>query len=148
MTPADLPAIFAAGWALPKPHGFLDHFRPLIDPEATFTQPMFPDAHGITDIENMFRRLFTLFPDMTLAITHTTAQTDTVYIESRCTATLGRKPVTFAVCDRFTVAGGAIRARHSFSDPLPVLLTGLRRPSSWPRLIRSRNSLGMPLSRA
>lgn len=138
MTPDEFPAAFAAGWALPKPDAFLDHFLPLIAPDAKFTQPMFPVAQGVTAIESMFRRLFILFPDMALAVVHTAVEADTVYIESLCTASLGRGPVEFTVCDRFSVANGAIRARHSFSDPLPVLLTGLRRPSAWPRLLRSR----------
>ncbi|QKG24555.1 nuclear transport factor 2 family protein [Actinomadura verrucosospora] len=138
MTPDRFPPILAAGWALPKPDGFLAHFRPLIHPRATFSQPMFPDARGIDQIETMFRRLFTLFPDMTLAIAHTAANEDTVYVESLCTATLGRRPVTFTVCDRFTIVDGTIRARHSYSDPLPVLLACLRSPATWPRLLRSR----------
>lgn len=140
MTPGDLPGVFAAGWALPKPDAFLDHFRPVIAPDATFVQPMFPDAHGRAAIEDMFRRLFVLFPDIALTVVRTAVQADTVYIESACTVTLGRGPVEFAVCDRFTVTGGAIRMRRSFSDPLPLLLTGLRRPSAWPRLVRSRLS--------
>lgn len=138
MTPDGFPPVFAAGWALPKPGPFLDHFRPLIHAEATFTQPMFPEARGITEIEDMFRRLFVVFPDLALTVRRTAAQADTIYIESDCTATLGRKPVLFKVCDRFTIAGGVIQERHSFSDPLPTLLTGLLRPSSWSRLIRSR----------
>ncbi|WP_158642366.1 nuclear transport factor 2 family protein [Actinomadura sp. WAC 06369] len=138
MTPGDFPAVFAAGWALPKPEGFLDHFRPLVHAEATFVQPMFADARGPAEVEGMFRRLFALFPDLRLTVVREAVADDTVYIESLCRASLGRGPVEFAVCDRFTVAGGTIRARRSFSDPLPVLLTGLRRPSSWPRLVRSR----------
>ncbi|MEW2352172.1 nuclear transport factor 2 family protein [Spirillospora sp. NPDC029432] len=148
MTPESFPSLFAAGWALPKPDGFLAHFRPLIDPEAVFTQPLFPDARGLEEIEDMFRRLFALFPDLALTVTANTVQHNTgqagtgqagtVYIESACTATLGREPVTFTVCDRFTIGGGTVRARHSYSDPLPVLLTALRRPSCWPRLVRSR----------
>lgn len=138
MTPDELPAAFAAGWALPKPDAFLDHFRPLIASDATFTQPMFPAAHGVTAIEGMFRRLFVLFPDMALTVVRTAVEGDTVYIESACTASLGRGPVEFSVCDRFTVVGGVIRTRRSFSDPLPVLLSGARRPSAWPRLLRSR----------
>ncbi|MEU9021299.1 nuclear transport factor 2 family protein [Actinomadura sp. NPDC048394] len=140
MTPGELPAVFAAGWALPKPDAFLDHFRPVIAPDATFVQPMFPDARGIAAIEDMFRKLFALFPDASLRVVGSAVQGDTVYIESTCTVTLGRKPAEFDVCDRFTLADGAIRTRRSFSDPLPLLLTGLRRPSAWPRLIRSRIS--------
>ncbi|MFD0902021.1 nuclear transport factor 2 family protein [Actinomadura sediminis] len=138
MTPGELPGLFAAGWARPKPEGFLRHFRPLIHAEATFVQPMFADAHGIAEVEGMFRRLFALFPDMGLTVVRDAVRDDTVYIESLCRATLGRAPVEFAVCDRFTVADGTIRARRSFSDPLPVLLAGLRRPACWPRLVRSR----------
>lgn len=138
MIPDEFPRAFAEGWALPKPDAFLGHFLPLIHGEAVFSQPMFPDAHGIAEIEDMFRRLFTLFPDMALAVRHSAVQGDTVFIESECTATLGRKPVRFRVCDRFVLVAGTISARQSYSDSLPVLLTGLRRPSSWPRLVRSR----------
>ncbi|SNT58246.1 Limonene-1,2-epoxide hydrolase [Actinomadura meyerae] len=136
--PAAFPAVFAEGWALPKPDGFLGHFRPLIHDEAVFTQPLFPDARGPGEVEGMFRRLFALFPDMGLTVRNSAVEGGTVFIESACTATLGRKPVRFRVCDRFTIADGTIRARASYSDPLPVLLTGLRRPSSWPRLLRAR----------
>ncbi|QKW38494.1 nuclear transport factor 2 family protein [Actinomadura sp. NAK00032] len=140
MTPDDFPAVFAEGWALPKPDAFLDHFRPLIHGDAVFTQPMFPDAHGLAEVERMFRRLFALFPDMDLTVRTSAVQGGTVFIESDCTATLGRKAVRFGVCDRFAIADGTIRARASYSDPLPVLLTGLRRPSCWPRLLRSRTA--------
>ena len=54
MTPAEFPALFAEGWALPKPEAFLDYFLPKIDAGATFRQPMFPDAHGPAQIERMF----------------------------------------------------------------------------------------------
>lgn len=137
MTPDELPSVFAAGWSLPKPNAFLDHFRPVLARHATFSQPMFPDAHGITEIEHMFVRLFRLLPDLSLTVSRAAVAREVVYIESACAATLGREPVTFSVCDRFTVAGGLIRTRRSFSDPLPVLLAGLRHPPAWPRLLRS-----------
>jgi hypothetical protein len=63
-----------------------------------------------------------------------------VFIESDCTATLGRKPIHFPVCDRFVIDNGKILNRRSYSDPTPVLLTALRRPTSWPRSLRSRTS--------
>lgn len=101
---------------------------------------MLPDAHGLAEVERTFRRLFALFPDMALTVRSSAVRGGTVFIESDCTATLGRKPVHFRVCDRFTVADGTIRARASYSDPLPVLLTGLRRPSSRPQLLRFRTT--------
>jgi hypothetical protein len=64
MTPEEFPAVFGEGWALPKPQPFLDHFLPLVHPQATFTQPMFGDAHGPAEVERMFRRLFVLLPDL------------------------------------------------------------------------------------
>ncbi len=136
MSPDELPAIFTHGWSLPKPDPFLAFFRPHIHPDATFIQPMFPDAHGITEIERMFSRLFTLLPDMSAQPRHHAVHDDVVFIESDCTATLGRRTVAFAVCDRFTLAEGHISERRSFSDPLGVIGATLRTPSSWPRALR------------
>ncbi len=138
MTPDELPELFAHGWALPKPDPFLEHFLPLIDHGATFTQPMFPVAYGHDQIATLFRRLFALLPDMTAIPTWTAVQGNTVFIESDCSATLGRKPVRFAVCDRFKIQDGKIIERQSHSDALPLVLTTLRRPTAWPRAITSR----------
>ncbi len=138
MTPDELPAIFTEGWTLPKPDAFLDYFRTHIHPDATFTQPMFPDAHGIAAIERMFTGLFSLLPDMTARPCHRSVAVDVVFIESRCAATLGRRTVTFDVCDRFVVTDGQIVERRSFSDPLGVIAATLRTPSSWPRAMRAR----------
>lgn len=64
MTTEDFPAVFAQGWALPKPDQFLDHFMPIIHRDATFTQPGFPVVVGHDQIQRMFRRLFTLLLDL------------------------------------------------------------------------------------
>jgi limonene-1,2-epoxide hydrolase len=140
MRPEDFPAVFAEGWALPKPGPFLDYFRPLIHDQATFTQPMFTTARGPGDIERMFRRLFALFPDLRADPQRSAVHGDNVFIESDCTATLGRKPVHFPVCDRFVIDNGKILNRRSYSDPTPVLVATLRRPTSWPRSLRSLTS--------
>ena len=118
MTPAEFPALFAEGWALPKPEAFLDYFLPKIDADATFRQPMFPDLTGTVRRSAIAR--------------------DVVFIESGFTAALGRKIVRFDVCDRFTIRNGKVADRRSFSDPQPVLLAVLGRPASWPRAIRAR----------
>jgi limonene-1,2-epoxide hydrolase len=138
VTPAEFPALFAEGWALPKPEAFLDYFLPKIDADATFRQPMFPDAHGPAQIERMFRQLFGLFPDLTCTVRRSAVAGDVVFIESGFTAALGRKIVRFDVCDRFTIRDGKVADRRSFSDPQPVLLAVLGRPASWPRAIRAR----------
>jgi limonene-1,2-epoxide hydrolase len=140
MTPEEFPAVFGQGWALPKPQPFLDHFLPLIHPQATFTQPMFPDAHGPTEVERMFRRLFTLLPDLIATPRRSAVHGDTVFIESDCKATLGTKPISFSVCDRFVIQDAKVFDRRSYSDPGPVLRAVLGRPRSWTRAVRSRIS--------
>lgn len=138
MTPEEFPKLFAEGWALPKADQFLDYFLPLIDPEATFTQPMFPMARGHDQIATLFRQLFVFLPDMTATPTHTAAQHDIVFIESDCSATLGREPVRFSVCDRFQIHDGKVINRRSYSDSLPLALRTLRHPSAWPRALKAR----------
>lgn len=140
VTPADFPGMFAEGWGLPKPDAFLAHFLPVIDTDATFRQPTFPDAHGLAQIEQMFRRFFVLFPDLTVTVCGFAIAGDIVFIESGCAATLGRTTVRFDVCDRFVIRNGKVVERRSFSDSLPVLLAVLARPASWPRAIRARTS--------
>lgn len=140
LTPADLPGMFAEGWALPKPDAFLAHFLPVIGADATFRQPMFPDAHGPAEIEQMFRRLFVLLPHLNVTVRRSAIAGDAVFIESGCTATLGRAAVRFGVCDRFLIRDGKVAERRAFSDPLPVLLAVLAHPANWPRVIRARAS--------
>jgi limonene-1,2-epoxide hydrolase len=138
MTPASFPAMFAEGWTLPKPDAFLDYFLPLISPDATFRQPVFPDARGPAQIEQMFRRLFVLFPDLTCTVRRSAIAGDVIFIESECTGSLGRTTVRFDVCDRFVIDNGMLADRRAFSDPQPILLAILRRPAAWPRAIRAR----------
>lgn len=138
MTAEEFPAIFAEGWALPKPGPFLDYFLPLIHGQAAFVQPMFPVARGPAEIERMFRRLFALLPDLIAEPRRHAVHGNAVFIESNCTATLGTKPVRFSVCDRFVIENGKILDRQSYSDPTAMILAVLRRPRSWRRAVRSR----------
>jgi len=138
VTPEDFPAVFAEGWALPKPGPFLDYFRPLIHDNATLVQPMFPDAHGPAEVERMFRRLFSLFPDLRAEMQRSALQGDAVFIESECTSELVRKVVHFSVCDRFVINDGRMLERRSYSDPMPVLLAVLGHPTMWRGALRSR----------
>jgi limonene-1,2-epoxide hydrolase len=138
MTPDEFPELFATGWALPKPDAFLDYFLPLIADDAVFSQPSFPDARGHVQIARMFRQLFTLFPDLTASPQRTAAAGDTVFIESTCATTIGRRTIQFAVCDRFVIRDGEIRQRRSHSDPIPTMVALALSPQAWARVIRSR----------
>jgi hypothetical protein len=88
VTPEQFPALFAEGWALPKPQPFLDHFMPLFHADARLIQPFFPDAHGSAEIERLFRRMFIQLPGMHLSPRRSAVDGDTVFIASKCTATL------------------------------------------------------------
>jgi hypothetical protein len=101
---------------------------------------MFPDAHGPTEVERMFRRLFTLLPDLVATPRRSAVHGDIVFIESDCAATLGTKPFSFSVCDRFVIHDDKVLDRRSYSDPGPVVRAVLGRPSSWTRAVRSRIS--------
>lgn len=137
MSPDELPAIFAEGWARPKPHGFLEFFMPRIASDAVFTQPVYGVCTGHEQIAHMFGRLFALLPDLRAEPTHVAVDGEVVFIESRCTATLGRRAHAFVVCDRFVIRDGQISERRSHSDPLPTTLKALRTPTAWPRLVRT-----------
>jgi limonene-1,2-epoxide hydrolase len=138
MTPEDFPDVFATGWALPKPDAFIDFFLPVIANDAVFSQPSFPDARGHDEIVHMFRQLFTLFPDMTAVPQYIANAGDTVFIESTCATTIGRRTINFMVCDRFVIRDGQIQQRRSHSDPIPTMVALARSPRAWARAIRSR----------
>jgi limonene-1,2-epoxide hydrolase len=138
MRPDEFPGVFTHGWTLPKPDAFLDYFLPLISTDAVFVQPGFPDAKGHAQIAQTFRRLFTLFPDLSATPLYSAATDDTVFIESICAATAGRRSVQFEVCDRFVIRDDRIVLRRSYSDPTSTILAVGRSPSSWPRVIKSR----------
>jgi limonene-1,2-epoxide hydrolase len=136
--PDEFPAAFTYGWALPRPDAFLDYFLPVIAPDAMFVQPGFPNAHGHSQIARMFRRLFTLFPDLTATPECSAVAGDTVFIASTCATTIGRRVVQFDVCDRFLIRDGKIVQRRSYSDPTPTMLQLARNPTTWARVVKSR----------
>ena len=138
MTPDEFPAAFAHGWSLAKPDAFLEYFLPLIADDAVFVQPGFPDARGSAQIARMFRRLFTLFPDLTTTLQSSAVAGDTVFISSACATTIGRRAVEFDVCDRFVIDGGTIVSRRSHADPTRTLLALARSPTGWKRVAASR----------
>jgi limonene-1,2-epoxide hydrolase len=137
LTPALFVDSFAEGWLLPKPGEFLDHFRPLMHPAVTLTQPLFPEAHGIEGFNTLFTRMFSLFLDLTVTVQRSITDDRTAVIESAVTTRLGRKTLHADVCDRFTIEDGLVIQRHSYFDPTPLLFATVRSPTAWPRVARS-----------
>jgi SnoaL-like domain len=79
---------FAQGWALPKPDAFFEYFAPLIAPEATFRQPLFPTAVGPEGFTRTFQPLFELIPDLVANVQRWAAREDAVFIERPSSAPL------------------------------------------------------------
>lgn len=138
MNPEEFPALFARGWSLPKPDGFLEFFLPRISENAQFTQPGFPKATGHAEISRLFRRLFTLFPDLVTTPNSVAVSGETVFIGSTCETRVGRRTLRFEVCDRFVIRQNKIAERQSYSDPTSTFLSLASTPTAWKRMIQSR----------
>jgi limonene-1,2-epoxide hydrolase len=139
LSPVTLVEVFARGWALPKPEEFIEHFVPYLHPDVVMEQPGMPAGHGIAGFADASRRLFALIPDLTATVEFWAASGESVLIIATATGSIGGEPVSFAVCDRFDLAGDLIVRRQAFFDPTPLRRLVLRRPRVWPaaaRLVR------------
>jgi hypothetical protein len=115
----------------------LDYFLPLIATDAVFRQPLAPEALGRDEIAAMFRRLFTLLPDMVAAPRNWAVAGDVVLLESECSGTMGGRPFDFVVLDRFVVTEGQISSRLSVFDSAAMVRAILTRPRAWRSAIAS-----------
>jgi hypothetical protein len=136
-TPEEWPAIFAEGWLLSKPDGFVDFFLPLIAPDAVFTQPLVPKAVGHDQVRTMFRRLFAAFPDFLVTPHDADIDGDVVAIRSRCTVTVGRNEIAFPVTDTLTIQNGLIARRVATFSLGPLTRAVLWNPGAVPRIVRA-----------
>ncbi|HJU98612.1 MAG TPA: nuclear transport factor 2 family protein [Jiangellaceae bacterium] len=130
-------AEFAKGWEQPDFDEFIAHFRRWFAADVRLSQPLAPDGVGHRALNEQFRRLFVLIPDLSGIVRRWAAHADEVFIELELTGTLGRKPITWTACDRLVLRGGIAVERRSYFDPTPLVLATLRRPTAWPRLLRS-----------
>lgn len=128
---------FAKGWEQPDFDRFIAHFRRWFDPDVRLSQPLAPDGVGHRALTEQFRRLFVLIPDLSGVVRRWAARADEVFIELELTGTLGRKPISWTACDRVVLRKGIAVERRSYFDPTPLVLATLRRPTAWPRLLRS-----------
>jgi ketosteroid isomerase-like protein len=130
-------ADFAEGWAQPNFEGFIAHFRDQFDVNVRLSQPLAPDGVGHEALTEQFRRLFMLIPDISGRVRRWAAREGEVFIELELTGTLGGKPISWTACDLVVLRDGIAIERRSYFDPAPLILATLRRPSAWPRLLRS-----------
>jgi len=130
-------ADFADGLAEHELEPFVAFFSARFDPAVRLSQPLAPDGVGHEALREQFQRLFTLIPDLRGTVRRWAADGNEVFIELELIGTLGRKPISWTACDVVTLREGLVIERLSFFDPAPLIAAILRRPTAWPRLLRS-----------
>ncbi len=100
---------------------------------------MIPTTVGLEAGKRAFADLFDLIPDMTAEVHRWGATRDGVLIEFTVRGTTHGSPVSWESVDRFVLdAEGLAMERFTYFDSLPLVLTLMRRPKTWPAFVRSR----------
>jgi ketosteroid isomerase-like protein len=128
---------FADVWRAPD----LDKHADIWSDDIVLIQPMMGTLRGKRACRAAFERLFKLVPDLTAEIHHVGHGEKQVFIEFTFGGTYGGKPIAWRAVDRFTFTDGLIAERVSFFDAAPLVMTLLRRPRGWPRLVRGLGAL-------
>jgi ketosteroid isomerase-like protein len=132
---ADFVRRFAEFWQAPT----VEHLDTLLSPDARLSAPMVPTTYGLKAGKRTFADLFELIPDMTAEVHRWGATSDGVLIEFTVRGTASGAPISWQSVDRFVLGeDGLATERFTYFDSLPLLLTVLRHPRTWPGFMRSR----------
>ncbi len=132
---ADFVERFAEFWRAPVP----ERLDTLLAPDARLSAPMIPTTNGFEAGKRAFADLFELIPDMTAEVHRWGATSDGVLIEFTVRGTAGGSPVSWESIDRFVLNDqGLASERFTYFDSLPLVLSLMRRPRTWPGFVRSR----------
>ena len=132
---ADFVARFTEFWRAPMP----ERLDTLLAPDARLSAPMIPTTTGLDAGRRAFADLFELIPDMTAEVHRWGATTDGVLIEFTVRGTASGSPVSWESVDRFVLNDqGLASERTTYFDSLPLMLSLMRRPRTWPGFVRSR----------
>jgi hypothetical protein len=132
---ADFVRRFAEFWQAPVP----ERLDTVLAPDARLSAPMVPTTSGLEAGKRAFANLFELVPDITAEVHRWGATSDGVLIEFTVRGTAGGAPVSWQAVDRFVLDGeGLATERFTYFDSLPLVLTLIRRPRTWPGFTRSR----------
>jgi SnoaL-like domain len=128
---------FIEGWREPNGgEAKARYFERILDPQVRMIQPQMPDLVGHAEFRSGFiAPLFSLMPDLHGVVQRWAVRGDTALIEITIKGTLGGRPTSMRAVDRVKIRDGLAIERESYGDPLPLVLTGLRRPGAWPRLL-------------
>ncbi len=132
---ADFVRRFTEFWRAPD----LERLDTVLAPNARLSAPMVPTTSGLEAGRRVFADLFELIPDMTVEVHRWGATSDGVLIELTVHGSAGGAPVSWQSVDRFVLnEDGLATERFTYFDSLPLVLTVVRRPRTWPRFARSR----------
>lgn len=125
---------FKAYWHDPS----VDALVELLSEDVVLRQPLGPTTRGLEAGKRAFARILAAIPDLRATVVRWGPTEDGVLIEFRLHGTVGGKPVEWPVVDRFVLRDGLATERVSYFDPGRLLRAVATRPTSWPRLLRSR----------
>jgi ketosteroid isomerase-like protein len=132
---ADFVRRFAEFWRAPAP----ERLDTVLAPNARLSAPMVPTTSGLEAGKRVFADLFELIPDVTAEVHRWGATSDGVLIEFTVRGTASGAPISWQAVDRFVLGDdGLATERVTYFDSLPLVLSVVRRPRTWPRFIRSR----------
>lgn len=132
---ADFVKRFSEFWRSPAP----ERLGTLIARDARLSAPMIPTTVGLEAGKRAFADLFELIPDMTAEVHRWGATSDGVLIEFTVRGTTKGSPISWESVDRFVLdEEGLAKERFTYFDSLPLVLTLMRRPKTWPAFVRSR----------
>jgi hypothetical protein len=107
--------------------------------DAQLSAPMVPTTYGLEEGRRVFAELFELISDMTAEVHRWGATSDGVLIEFTVRGTAGGAPVSWRSVDRFVLNEDLLATeRFTYFDSLPLVLTLVRRPRTWPGFVRGR----------
>ena len=117
----------------------VEHLDTVLAPNARLSAPMISTTYGLEAGKRAFAELFELVADMTAEVHRWGATSDGVLIEFTVRGTAGGAPISWQSVDRFVLdEEGLATERFTYFDSLPLVLTLVRRPRTWPALTRGR----------
>jgi hypothetical protein len=117
---------FADFWDNPSPQRLPE----LLHPDVVLLQPLGPRTVGIEAAQAQFHRFFSCLPGLRADVDHWCGDKDLVFIEFRLRANLGHDRLEWPNVNRVRLCGGRGIERVTYFDPLAVLPTLLRHPST------------------
>ncbi|MGI8679411.1 MAG: nuclear transport factor 2 family protein [Jatrophihabitans sp.] len=134
---------FAQAWRAPVDGDSLaDEFDAWLQPDYTFSQPLARrPGVGVEQFRQQFARpLLQLLSDVHGTVESWAGRENTLLIEVVINAKIGRRPVRLRACDRVVLVDGLAAERHTYADPLPIIVAIARTPRSWWPAIRAQRA--------